>query len=82
MKKIKINRLYKDCIDIRSYIAKKAFDKGESLEIIVEGLNGRMILTPLDIKTKVVSVSKEFKSKIKNSNKVYKLISYTWNPVN
>ncbi len=80
--KIKIDRLYRGCIDVRDYVARKCYESKQTIEITVKGKVGKMLLTPDDIKSKVKSVSKRsFKSDFPNQPS-YKLVSYVWKPNN
>ena len=74
---IKVNKLYKGCIDIRDHIVRKCIENNE--ECIIKHGNQKMTLTPQDLKTKKVSESKNtFKSEY--GTPPYKLYQYEWAP--
>jgi len=80
MKNIKIKRLYKDLIDIRSDVVEKHYTAKESVTITVDGISGKMTLTNDELNTRISKVSsKSFKSQFPGG-KPYKLISYKWSP--
>jgi hypothetical protein len=78
MKTINVKKLYKGNIDIRSYVVDKCIENGESIEVTLEGREGKMILSPEDLKDKLIGEPTEIKSQF-NINS-YTLMSYKWQP--
>jgi outer membrane lipoprotein-sorting protein len=72
----KVKKLYKGCVDIKSYDRAECIDKKETLVIIHDGQ--RMTLGPRDIKMKIKAKSAKFTSKTGGED--YYLYSYKWNP--
>ena len=73
---IKVKKLYRGCIDVKSYDRKECMDKKENLIIIHDGK--KMTLTPVQVKVKIKAKSALFTSKIGMED--YYLYSYKWNP--
>jgi hypothetical protein len=73
---IKVKKLYRGCVDVKSYDRKECMDKKENLIIIHD--DKKMTLTPVHVKVKIKAKSALFTSKIGMED--YYLYSYKWNP--
>jgi len=73
---VNVKKLYKGCVDIKSYDRQECIDKKETLVITHQGLT--MTLNPRDVKMKIKAKSALFTSKIGMED--YYLYSYKWNP--
>jgi hypothetical protein len=71
-----IKKLYNNLAEIRDYDVQDAINKHENIIVKYDG--DIMTLSPNDLKEKLVSVSRLFKSKV--GGKDYKLNAYEWNP--
>lgn len=81
LKRGKIQKLYRDCIDLRSYECLEAYNEGSPVRIETEEEEGVMTLSSQDLVDKIHSKSKEMESKYPGSGvKRYKLIAFKWNP--
>jgi len=72
----KVKKMYKGCVDIKSFDRKECLDKKE--ELIIWHKGKKMTLSPRDIKVKIKAKSALFTSKIGGED--YYLYSYKWNP--
>jgi hypothetical protein len=79
MKTVNIKKLYKGNIDLRSYIVDKAIENNESIEVTLEGHEGKMILSPEALEDDWVNET-EIKSQFNRDS--YTLLSYKWKPIN
>ena len=75
---VKVKKLWRGNIDIRSYVIKEAFENNWAIRVTLEGDQRTMTLLPQDFETKLVAASSTINSKINGKN--YKLLSYQWKP--
>ena len=73
---VKVKKLYRGCVDVKSYDRKECMDNKEDLIII--HADKKMTLTPVQVKVKIKAKSALFTSKIGQED--YYLYSYKWNP--
>lgn len=76
-----LKRLFRGTIaSVRDYIVSQAVSNNNSIVITVEGIPGKMTLTPEMLKSKSFQMVKDdFNSKF-NSAQDYKLIDFGWKP--
>ena len=74
--KVKVTKMYKGLVEVRSYDVKKCIENDESMTIVYDG--DSIELSPEELKNDVRSISKEFPSKM--GGKPYKLYGYEFNP--
>lgn len=73
---VKVKKLYRGNVDVKSYDRKHCIDNKEELVILHDGK--KMTLTPQQVKVKITAKSALFTSKIGGED--YYLYSYKWNP--
>lgn len=74
---VRVNKLFRGMVDVRDYTVKECIEKGHALRITHDG--EVMILTPDELMSKQLQISKPMKSKF-GSDKDYRLISFKWDP--
>lgn len=73
---VPVKVLYKGQVSVRDYLAKKCIEKDESCKITHAG--EVMTLSPKELVSKRVSISKEFESQ--HGTPAYRLYNYWWEP--
>ena len=71
-----VKKTYRGCIELRDYDVNNCIKHEETMKVRFDG--HVMTLSPQDLSSKVVSISKTFHSK--TGGKSYKLIAYEWAP--
>lgn len=74
-KRYEIKKLYLENAEVKDYVVKDLIERNKPIQIIL--YDETMTLSPEELKTKLVKVSKTQSSKF---NKGYKLYAYKWNP--
>lgn len=76
MKTLTVKKIFRGCIDIRSYDVEDAIKNNTTLQVNVVGEKGVSTYPPEELKEPVF-ISKDMPSKF---GRDYKLHSYTWKP--
>ncbi len=71
--KVRVKKIWHDCVSVRDYIVQKAIDKKERLEILYA--KERMIVDPKE----GIMTSGKFTSKY--DGRKYALIDFKWDPI-
>lgn len=77
--KFNVKKMYNGKVEVRDYQLKECLEKND--DMVIEHDGDIMTIPFVELKTKAVSKSKLFESKIPGS-KSYHLIGYDWNPDN